>query len=44
MSEFVVNSNFPKVDPSTIDLIILKKNEYLNKVGSNLRSTFEKFR
>lgn len=43
VSEFVSNTSFPHYEPKEINLMILKKNEYMNKVGSNLRSTYEKF-
>lgn len=43
-SELVVNSEFPLIKDEDIDVLILKKNDYLNKAGSNLRSAYEKFR
>lgn len=42
VSEFLTNSLFPEVKPEDIDMIILKQNEYIKKVGSNLRSSYEK--
>lgn len=44
VSEFVSNASFPHYDPKEINQLILKQNEYFNKVGSHLRSTFEKFK
>lgn len=42
--ELLVNNLFPEIKEEDIDVLILKKNDYLNKAGSNLRSAYEKFK
>lgn len=43
-SELIVNATYPEIQDKDIDLLILKKNDYLTKAGSNLRSAYEKFK
>lgn len=42
--QFVLNAKYPEIKDTDVDFLILKKNDYLTKVGSNLRSAYEKFK